>query len=76
MSNTEGGLAMLTIKAWVAAAILGAAVAATGGITYVATKVSLRVSVRCPPAAAVAPALPKSDLPQGAPVPLNQGKTY
>jgi hypothetical protein len=67
---------MLTIKAWTVAAVLGAVVAATGGITYVATKVSLQVSMRCPPAAATAPAVPKPDLPQGAPVPLKQGKTY
>lgn len=67
---------MLTIKASVAAAVLGAAIATTAGLTYVVAKTSLQVSVGCPTAATVIPAPTKSGLPQGAPVPLNQGKTY
>lgn len=67
---------MLTLKASVAAAILAGAIAATAGITYVATKANMQVSVSCPPAAASAPSPVKPPLPQGAPVPLNQGKTY
>lgn len=67
---------MLTIKAWVAAAVLGAVVAVTGSLTYMATTANLQVSVRCPPTAATAPAVPKPDLPLGAPVPLIRGKTY
>ena len=67
---------MLTIKASIAAAILGATVAATAGVTYAVTRASMQISVGCPPATAPTPASPKPDLPQGAPVPLNQGKTY
>lgn len=67
---------MLTLKASVAAAILAGAITATAGATYVATKASMQVSVRCPPAVVSASPVPKTALPQGAPVPLNQGKTY
>lgn len=67
---------MFTLKASVATAILAGAVAATAGVTYIATKANTQVSVSCPPTAASAPFPVKPPLPQGAPVPLNQGKTY
>lgn len=67
---------MLTLKASVAAAILVGTIAATAGVTYVATKANMQVSVSCPPTATPAPSVVKPPLPQGAPVPLNQGKTY
>jgi len=67
---------MLTLKASVAAAILAGTIAATAGVTYVATKANMQVSVSCPPTTTSAPAFVKPPLPQGAPVPLNQGKTY
>ncbi len=67
---------MLTLKASVASAILAGTIAATAGVTYLATKASMRVSVNCPPIAASAPSPARPGLPQGAPVPLNQGKTY
>ena len=65
---------MLTLKTSVASAILAGSVAATAGITYIVTIASVQVKVSCPPAIAAAPVKP--DLPQGAPVPLNQGKTF
>jgi hypothetical protein len=67
---------MLTLKASVAATILAGAIGATAGVTYVATKANMQVSLSCPPAAASEPAPMRPSLPQGAPVPLNQGKTY
>lgn len=67
---------MLTLKVSVAAAVLAGAIAATAGVTYIATKASMQVSVSCPPTAASAPSPARPALPQGAPVPLNQGKTY
>lgn len=67
---------MLTLKVSVAGAILVGAIAATAGVTYVATRANMQVSVRCPPIAASAAAPVRPPLPQGAPVPLNQGKTY
>jgi hypothetical protein len=67
---------MLTLKMSVASAVLVGAIAATAGATYVATKANMHVSVSCPPTAASEPAPTRPSLPQGAPVPLNQGKTY
>jgi hypothetical protein len=67
---------MLTLKASVAAIILAGAVGATAGVTYVATKANMQVSLSCPPPAASEPSSVRPSLPQGAPVPLNQGKTY
>jgi hypothetical protein len=70
---------MLTLKTSVAALLLAGTVAATAGITYVATKYSMQVSVSCPPQSStlLAPnSGMKPSLPQGAPVPLNRGKTY
>jgi hypothetical protein len=67
---------MLTVKTSVAAAAFGAAILGTAGITYAITKASLQVSVECPPSVATSPSASKPALPQGTPVPLNQGKTY
>jgi hypothetical protein len=66
---------MLTLKTSVAAILLAGTVAATAGVTYVATKSTMQVSISCPPQLAPNVAT-KPNLPQGAPVPLNQGKTY
>jgi hypothetical protein len=67
---------MLNLKASVEASILVAAIAASAGVTYVATKANVKVSMSCPQTAASEPAPVRPALPQGAPVPLNQGKTY
>jgi hypothetical protein len=70
---------MLTLKTSVAVILIAGTVAATAGVTYVATKSSMQVSVSCPPqsSTSLTPNLAiKPNLPQGAPVPLNQGKTY
>ena len=67
---------MFTLKASVAATILAGTIAATAGVTYVTTKANTQVSVSCPRTAASEPVPARPALPQGAPVPLNQGKTY
>jgi len=67
---------MLTLKTSVAAAILVGVVAATAGITYVTTQANMQVSVDCRRATQSEPTTLRPPLPQGAPVPLNQGKKY
>jgi hypothetical protein len=66
---------MLTLKESVAAAILVGAVAATAGITYVATKTTVTVSCPSPPVAAAPPSA-SSALPTGAPVQPYHGKQW
>ena len=66
----------MTIKASAAVAVLGAAVAATAGITYLTTRSASSKSVQCPAVNAASPVPSKPDLPKGVSVPLNQGKTY
>jgi hypothetical protein len=67
---------MMTLKASVVAAILVGAVAGTAGVTYVATKASMNVSVSCPaPAVAASPAA-RPDLPLGQLPPLQQGQKF
>lgn len=67
---------MLTLKTSVAAAILAGVIAATAGVTYITTKATMQVSVDCQRAAPSEPTTLRPPLPQGAPVPLNQGKKY
>jgi hypothetical protein len=66
---------MLTLKARVATAIVAGTVAATAGITYVATKTAIAVSCPNPPAAASSPSGP-SALPPGDPVQPYRGKQW
>jgi hypothetical protein len=65
---------MLTLKASAAAAVLAASVAATAGITYIATRMSVTVSCPAPTVAASPTARP--DLPSGPVLPLGQGKKW
>ena len=67
---------MMTLKASAAAAILFGVMAGTAGVTYIATKASMNVSVSCPvpPVAASPPARP--DLPLGQLPPLQQGQKF
>lgn len=69
---------MLTLKTSAAVAILAGAMAATAGATYVATKASVNVSIACPSASAepAQSGVKKPDLPEGAPLPMNQGKKF
>jgi hypothetical protein len=55
----------MTLRASVAAAILAGAVAGTAGITYVATKASINVSLSCPAPAAAAPPASRPFPPRG-----------
>ena len=67
---------MMTLKASVAAAVLAGAVTATAGITYIATKASMNVSVSCPAPIAAAPPAARPDLPLGQLPPLQQGQKF
>jgi hypothetical protein len=67
---------MLTLKASVAAAILTRTVAATAGITYVATKASVTVSFSCPTPAVSASPGTRPDLPLGQLPPAQQGQKF
>jgi len=67
---------MMTLKASVAAAVLAAAVTATAGITYVATKASMNVSVSCPAPPVAASQAARPDLPLGQLPPLQQGQKF
>jgi hypothetical protein len=67
---------MITLKASVGVGILAAVVAGTAGITYVATKASMNVTVSCPaPAATASPAV-RPDLPVGQLPPLQKGQKF
>ena len=67
---------MMTLKASVAAAILAAVVTGTAGITYVATKASMNVTVSCPTPAATASPAARPDLPIGQLPPLQKGQKF
>jgi len=62
---------MVTLKASVATAILVGAIAASAGVTYLATKATL--TVNCP----IAPMTPsRPDIPTGQLPPLHQGQKF
>lgn len=67
---------MMTLKASVAAAILVGAVAGTAGITYVATKASMDVSVSCPAPVASTPPTSRPFPPRGDVAPTTGGKQW
>jgi hypothetical protein len=64
------------MKASVAAAVLAGAVTATTGITYVATKASMNVSVSCPAPIAAAPPASRPFPPRGDVPPTTGGKQW
>lgn len=65
---------MLTLKTSVAAAIFVGAIAATAGVTYLATKTTVAVS--CPSPIVAPSASDNRGIPLGKPLPLNQGKHW
>jgi len=65
---------MLTLKTSVAAAILVGSIAATAGVTYLATKTT--VAVNCPSPIMPRPAPDNRGIPLGQSLPLNQGKKW
>jgi hypothetical protein len=67
---------MMTLRASVAAAIITGAVAGSAGITYVATKASMNVTVSCPAPAAAAPPASRPFPPRGDVPPTTGGKQW
>jgi hypothetical protein len=67
---------MMILKASVAAAVLAGAVTAAAGITYIATKASMNVSVSCPAPPVAAEPAARPDLPLGQLPPLQQGQKF
>jgi hypothetical protein len=65
---------MLTLKASVAVAILVGSIAATAGLTYVATKAT--VAVNCPTPPVTPPTADNRGIPLGKLLPLNQGRKW
>ena len=67
---------MMTLKASAAAAILVGVMAGAAGVTYVATKASMNVSVSCPAPVAAAPPASRPFPPRGDVPPTTGGKQW
>jgi hypothetical protein len=65
----------MTLKTSVATAIVAGTIAATAGVTYMATKTAVAVNCPAPPATASSPRAP-SALPPGDPVQPYHGKQW
>jgi hypothetical protein len=66
----------MTLKATAAAAILVGAIAGTAGVTYIATKASMNVSVSCQAPVAAAPTTSRPFPPRGEVPPTTGGKQW